>query len=239
MWPRRLTAIRDSIAAEWAGFGLAGLQFWHRDTGTPRRWSRWWPIAVVLLLIRSALTRTAGRHHLVVPALLRSMPSSSPVVDAPRAARAVPVGLPVRAAGAGRSVFGAGRRGRDVSGPPHQPDDRRVDSMPTTFKTETLNTRIEVQPAFFTTVAAAERFVQLRQQGQVPRSDGAGRVRQPGLRDHAVHQRLRQHPAQHRAHQRSGGVLAVSRIGHGDRAARSNRASRSSRRSTFSKPRAT
>ena len=36
-------------------------------------------------------------------------------------------------------------------------------SMTTTFKTETLNTVSKTGPAFFTTVAAAERFVQLRQ----------------------------------------------------------------------------
>ena len=38
-------------------------------------------------------------------------------------------------------------------------------SMTTTFKTETLNTVSKTGPAFFTTVAAAERFVQLRQAG--------------------------------------------------------------------------
>jgi hypothetical protein len=36
------------------------------------------------------------------------------------------------------------------------------DSMQTSFKAPTLNTRNEVQPAFFTTVGAAERFVELR-----------------------------------------------------------------------------
>ena len=36
-------------------------------------------------------------------------------------------------------------------------------SMTSTFKTETLNTVSKTGPTFFTTVAAAERFVQLRQ----------------------------------------------------------------------------
>ena len=40
------------------------------------------------------------------------------------------------------------------------------DSMQTSFKAATLNTRNEVQPAFFTTVAAAERFVELRRKGK-------------------------------------------------------------------------
>ena len=39
-------------------------------------------------------------------------------------------------------------------------------SMTTTFRTETLNTVSKTGPAFFTTVAAAERFVRLRQQGK-------------------------------------------------------------------------
>jgi hypothetical protein len=39
-------------------------------------------------------------------------------------------------------------------------------SMTTTFRTETLNTVSKVGPAFFTTVAAAERFVQLRREGR-------------------------------------------------------------------------
>jgi hypothetical protein len=39
-------------------------------------------------------------------------------------------------------------------------------SMTTTFETETLNTVSKTGPAFFTTVAAAERFVQLRQKAR-------------------------------------------------------------------------
>jgi len=40
------------------------------------------------------------------------------------------------------------------------------DSMQTSFRAATLNTRNEVQPAFFTTVAAAQRFVELRRKGK-------------------------------------------------------------------------
>jgi len=40
------------------------------------------------------------------------------------------------------------------------------DSMQTSFKAPTLNTRNEVQPAFFTTVGAAQRFVELRRKGK-------------------------------------------------------------------------
>jgi hypothetical protein len=40
------------------------------------------------------------------------------------------------------------------------------DSMRTYFKAETLNTRSATEPAFFTTVAAAQRFVELRRAGK-------------------------------------------------------------------------
>ena len=160
-----LTAMRDSIAAEWAGFGVAGLQFWHRDTARLALVALI-AIAVVLLLIRSAFTRTAGRHHLVIPALLRSMPSSSLSWT-----RHLPLvlflfGLPaaVLALADPYSALVV----EDVTYP-----GRRIslmidasDSMQTAFKAETLNTRNDVQPAFFTTVAAAERFVQLRRKGK-------------------------------------------------------------------------
>ena len=55
-------------------------------------------------------------------------------------------------------------------------------------------------------------------QRQVPRPRRARRVRQRGVRGDAVHERLRQHPAQHLAHRRSGRVFAVSRSGHDHRA---------------------
>ena len=160
-----LTAIGESIAAEWAGFGLDGLQFWHRDTARLALVALV-AAAVVLFLIRSVLTRKAGRHHLVVPALLRSMPSSSLAWT-----RHLPIALflfGVPAAVLALADPYSALVVEDVTYP-----GRRIslmidasDSMQTAFKAETLNTRNDVQPAFFTTVAAAERFVQLRRKGK-------------------------------------------------------------------------
>ena len=160
-----LTAVAQSVAAEWAVFDFGGLQFWRRDTG------RLALLAVVgsailLLLIRSALTRTPGRHHIVLPALLRSLPGSRlawtrhlPLV---LAIGALPFALLALADPYSSLIV------ENVTYP-----GRRIslmidasDSMQTAFKAATLNTRSEVQPAFFTTVAAAERFVQLRQKGR-------------------------------------------------------------------------
>jgi hypothetical protein len=159
-----INAIVGSIAADWRGFGLDGLQFWHRDTARLALIALV-ASAVVLLLIRSALTRRPGRHHLIVPALLRSPASPFawtrhlPVVlfllgwPAALLALADPYSSLVV-----ENVTYPGRRISlmiDAS-----------DSMQSAFKAETLNTRNDVQPVFFTTVAAAERFVQLRRKGK-------------------------------------------------------------------------
>ena len=74
--------------------------------------------------------------------------------------------------------------------------------MRTPFKAAKLNTRSATDATFFTTVAAAERFVQLRIQGLKyatcwPSSSSATRPTSS-----PVHQRLRQHPAEHLAHRR-------------------------------------
>ena len=63
---------------------------------------------VLLLIVRSALSRRPGRHRLVVPALPRSMRRSPLVRGAPRAARALSGRAAVLHAGAGRSVHRAG-----------------------------------------------------------------------------------------------------------------------------------
>ena len=55
-------------------------------------------------------------------------------------------------------------------------------SMRTPFTAATLNKRAATDATFFTTVAAAERFVRLRMKGKYRDLIGAGRVRQPGLR---------------------------------------------------------
>ena len=70
-----LTAMAQSVAAEWATFDFGSLQFWRRDTGRLALLAVV-GLATVLLLIRSAITRRPGRHHVILPALLRSVPGS-------------------------------------------------------------------------------------------------------------------------------------------------------------------
>ena len=64
-------------------------------------------------------------------------------------------------------------------------------SMRTPFTAATLNKRAATDATFFTTVAAAERFVQLRMKGKY--RDLIGLIEFGNqVRNHAVHQRLRQ-----------------------------------------------
>jgi len=160
-----LKAMAGSLAAEWQVFGFDGLQFWHRDTARLALVALG-ASAVILLLLRAALGRTPGRHYLAVPALLRLAPPSRLAWTRHLPLLLFVLGLPaaVLALADPYSALVV----EDVTYP-----GRRIslmidasDSMQTAFRAETLNTRNDVQPAFFTTVAAAERFVQLRRQGK-------------------------------------------------------------------------
>jgi hypothetical protein len=160
-----LSAILASAVAEWRAIEIAQLQFWQRDAAQLIIVGLL-TAALLVLVVRAAVTRRPGRHHVVLPAILK-------VSAPPRLAwtRHIPVML-----------FGAGLPfallavadpytslvAEDVTYP-----GRRIalmidasDSMQTSFKAETLNTRNDVQPAFFTTVAAAQRFVELRRKGK-------------------------------------------------------------------------
>jgi hypothetical protein len=144
---------------------LEQLQFWQRDHGR-----------LALLVVLGLLTligawrlvrrRRAGRDGMILPALLR--PASPSVAAWLRFVPLLPLaaGLPflILALADPFSALVSERvsfPGRRIS--------LMIDastSMTTTFRTETLNTVSKTGPAFFTTVAAAERFVRLRQQGR-------------------------------------------------------------------------
>jgi hypothetical protein len=141
------------------------LQFWQRDA------ARLASLALIALVsvwwtVRRLRRRVPGRHGLVLPALL-------PTGSSPLTGRWLPhTPLVVAIAGVPCAVLAladpySALVRQDVSYP-----GRRISlmidassSMTATFRTETLNTLSKSGPAFFTTVAAAERFVQLRQRG--------------------------------------------------------------------------
>ena len=144
---------------------LADLQFWQRDEA---RLALIGAVALTAVLAawRALQPRRPGRDGIVLPAVLRGRPSSSYLAWT----RYLPVigfalGIPF-ATLALADPYSA-LVSTDVTFP-----GRRISlmidastSMTTTFKTETLNTLSKSGAAFFTTVAAAERFVELRQQG--------------------------------------------------------------------------
>ncbi|MEY4634666.1 MAG: hypothetical protein RJA55_464 [Acidobacteriota bacterium] len=160
-----LTAVARAVAAEWAVFDFAGLQFWRRDTGRLALMAVV-GIAVLLLLIRAARGRQPGRGQVVLPALLRAWPESRLAWT-----RHLPVVLGVAALPFALLALADPYSSLVVENVTYP--GRRIalmidasDSMQTSFTAATLNTRSDVQPAFFTTIAAAERFVQLRRQGR-------------------------------------------------------------------------
>ena len=145
---------------------LVDLEFWQRDEA---RLALIVGVALTAVLAawRTLQPRRPGRDGIVLPAVLSGRTNSSYLAWM----RYLPVigfalGIPF-ATLALADPYSA-LVSTDVTFP-----GRRISlmidastSMTTTFKTETLNTLSKSGAAFFTTVAAAERFVQLRQQGR-------------------------------------------------------------------------
>src|SRR4030095_8497754 len=70
-----LSALGSSIASEWSAIDIANLQYWRRDVAQLALIGLV-AIALLMLLMRAAIRRTPGRHHIVVPAMLRQWPQS-------------------------------------------------------------------------------------------------------------------------------------------------------------------
>ena len=150
-----------STIADWRNVRLAELQFWH---GGDARLIAVGLVVVALfvLVARSFLSRQPGRHRLVIPAILTTVRPSYVAF-----LRHLPLVLFV----AGLPFLGLAVADpftalvtSEVSYP-----GRRIavmidasTSMRTPFKAQHLNARAETDATFFTTVAAAERFIRLR-----------------------------------------------------------------------------
>ncbi len=160
-----LASIASAVAAEWRTVDLAQLQFWQRDLAQVTIVGLV-AAALLALIARLAFARRPGRHHVVLPAVLSS-------VEPARLAwtRHLPVAL--FGAAFPLAVLAVADPYTSLVVETVTYPGRRIalmidasDSMQTSFKAATLNTRNEVQPAFFTTVAAAQRFVELRRKGK-------------------------------------------------------------------------
>ena len=151
--------------ADWRTIRLVDLQFWHRGEAQLVVLGVF-ALGVLLLIVRSLISRRPGRHRLVLPAVLTSM-RASPI----RFLRHVPlalflVGLPFFALALADPFTSL------VSSEVTYPGRRisvMVDastSMRTPFKAAHLNRRAETDATFFTAVAAAERFIRMRMNGR-------------------------------------------------------------------------
>jgi hypothetical protein len=159
-----LTLVNDNVAA-WQDLRIASLQFWQRDTARLALIAIL-AVSLILLIVRSSIRRMPGRHRLVVPALLTSLPRSRMrlVVHTPLVLFLI--GLPffiLALADPYTSLVS-----QDVSFP-----GRRISvmidassSMHAPFTAAKLNPRSPTEAAFFTAVAAAERFVRMRLNGK-------------------------------------------------------------------------
>ena len=157
-------AVQAALATpllEWRSVRVSDLQYWHRSdarlvlTGLLL-------VCALALIARTLLTRQPGRHHLVVPGVPPSVRSSwfAGVRHLPLLLALA--GLPCFALAVADPFTALVQS--EVSYP-----GRRIalmldasTSMRSPFKAEHLNQRAATDAAFYTTVAAADRFVRLR-----------------------------------------------------------------------------
>jgi Ca-activated chloride channel family protein len=161
---RTLDTIRQFVTqtvADWRSVPLSELQFW-RANDLRLMFLALLGLAAALLIVRWAAARSPGRHHIVLPALPSSMKPSK---------LALLAYLPLLCFLAGLLFFSLALAdpfsslvSREVSYP-----GRRIalvldasSSMRRGFVSETLTQNRPTGPAFYTTVAAAKRFVELR-----------------------------------------------------------------------------
>jgi Mg-chelatase subunit ChlD len=159
-----LSSLVTDWVARWQAIHFDRLQYWQRDSARLALLGLL-ALTAVLFALRSLQSRRAGREGLVLPALMRRQaPSWRPLRYLPLAALVSGIPFLLLALADPYSALVAEETsfpGRRIS--------LMIDastSMTTTFRTETLNTVSNAGPAFFTTVAAAERFVELRRAGR-------------------------------------------------------------------------
>ncbi len=161
----RIRTLIDQAIVEWQSLRLGELQFWHRNEARLMLLALL-SLTLIVLVIRSMTRDWRGKHGLVLPALLGSIPSSRLAFlrHAPQLLFLAGVGFFVLALADPYSALVS----RQESFP-----GRRIGllidasiSMRTPFTAATLNKRAPTDAAFFTTVAAAERFVRLRMKGK-------------------------------------------------------------------------
>lgn len=163
--PDALRALAADLLGELRVLRFSDLQFWHRSEARLALVSLGL-LGLLVFVVRLALPRRHGRHSVAVPAVMGSIP---------RTFAAHLTHLPLLLALAGVPLLGMALADpftalvrREASYP-----GRRIclmidasNSMSSPFQTRVLPQRADgVSNAFITTVAAAERFVQMRMSG--------------------------------------------------------------------------
>ncbi|MFZ2627753.1 MAG: vWA domain-containing protein [Rugosibacter sp.] len=161
--PAQIYPLLDSAAAEWGSIHLDTLQFWHRDEA---RLALLGLLALTLLLLATRALLARRRQRIFVPAILKTMPRSplAGMLHVPLILFLLGLPFFFLALADPYSTLLA----REMSYP-----GRRIcimvdasSSMSTHFTANSLKQRASGDTAFFTTVAAAERFVQMRVSGR-------------------------------------------------------------------------
>ncbi len=150
---------------EWTELRLRDLQFWHRSEARLALLVLV-SLSVVILIVRLALRYTSRPGGIVLPALLSSV-RPSPLAALRHAPTVLFIaGIPFFALALADPYSSLLSRESSFPG-------RRIGlmidasiSMRTPFTAASLNTRAATDATFFTTVAAAERFVELRKKGR-------------------------------------------------------------------------
>jgi Ca-activated chloride channel family protein len=153
------------LLADWRLLQTGELQYWHRSDARLLLLSLA-ALALVVLFLRFILPRPLSRYAVTVPALLASTPRLPSAVLLRLPIVLAIAGVPFLAVAVADPYTSFVRREASYPG-------RRIclmidasNSMSSPFKTERLPQRGDIESnAFVTTVAAAERFVQMRMRG--------------------------------------------------------------------------
>ena len=158
-------ALEDSLRGEWQALGPGALQFSHRSESRLMLLALV-GVSIVLLVWRTLTHRQAGRDFVVVPAIPSSMPRSYGAWLVRVPLLLFLVGLPFLGLALADPFAALVHRETSYPG-------RRIclaidasNSMSSPFKSTSLRTASGPDQAFFTTVAAAERFVRMRMSGK-------------------------------------------------------------------------
>jgi Ca-activated chloride channel family protein len=164
-WFAALDALVRIDLAKWADLRLLDLQFWHRGEARVVLVALVC-LTLVLLIARTAFRPRTGFRAVVLPALPDRMRGSHVAFVRHFPALLFVAGVPFIVLALADPYSALVSRQETFPG-------RRIAllidasiSMRTPFTAEGLNRRAATDSTFFTTIAAAERFVQLRRQGR-------------------------------------------------------------------------